>query len=787
MKKIIPINDNWLFRPGFSKACLGAGYDYSDFYLAFLPHNNVMQRDSYFDEREQACECTYTRVLIVPQKYNGSKLLLRFMGIESYAEVYVNGIFVTSHKGDAPFDADITAPVRYDYENRIVVRVDSSLRKDVPCRGVRGPSLMYGGIHRDVFFVACDGTDIRDVFVFTPKVGEGKSSVVADVSLYDFYPDTQLGGVILAADGSVAGELSTKTVQGSQVRLQGCIEAAALWSPDSPVLYTAKITLFSAEKTLDEFTINFGFVSAKFQRDAFYLNGKPLRLIGLNREDSYPHAGKAMPSSQQREDARLIKSLGCNCVRSLGLASVDFIDECSRIGLMVIEDIAGDGYLGTGDWRDALVGSVRDMVLRDRSRPCVIAWGVRVNNSRDLDELYFKTTVAAHNADPTRATVGARNFMGSRLYEDVFAYNDYSPRGLSRRKKTGKLFVPYIVSEHTGKNYPVKPFDPESMRVEQALRHLEVISGTAAGRRTAGAFGMSLSDFAAARQRGSGDNVNYYGVTDLYRCPKYAAYAYASQGEAPVFELGGSLAPDEFEGRLYAFTNADSVRLYRDDALVREFTPMTSAFPGLKHPPIAIDDFIGNLPEQDGIKGFMLRQFKRLVRAADGCGSLLGIKRTDRIRLRLLTAALRLSPEKMSKLADKYSLNPPLGVTYRFEAVKNGEVTAQKVYSPDIRKTLRVECDSDALYCDKSYEVARFSVTAEDGNGNRLQYDFSPVKIIATGSVELIGSDVVSLKGGMAGFYVKSIGGGTGRVTVESDFGKKVIDLEVYYAAVEGF
>ena len=110
-------------------------------------------------------------------------------GVLSYAEVYVNGIFVTSHKGEAPFVADITAPVKYNYENRIVIKADAALRPEYGS-GTRGPLTLFGGVHRDAVFMICDGRDIRDVCVRTVREGN-KSLITADAELYDYYPDTE--------------------------------------------------------------------------------------------------------------------------------------------------------------------------------------------------------------------------------------------------------------------------------------------------------------------------------------------------------------------------------------------------------------------------------------------------------------------------------------------------------------------------------------------------------------------------------------------------------------------
>lgn len=778
MIKKIAINDNWLFKKGFESDALEPSYDFCDFYMVGLPHSNVELDYNYFNHTDCQTLCTYSRILVVDSDKSGCKLLLHFDGILSYVEVYVNGIFVTSHKGDAPFDADITAPIRFDYENRIVLKVDSSLQKAVPSVGNRGAEIAYGGIFRDVFFMALDGQNIENVFISTPLVSEAESSVQIVVSLYDYYPDTTVSAVILGEDNSVVGECSSKSVQGATVALTGCSKSVILWTCDNPVVYTLKTTLKRGNLELDISEQKFGFVRANFRRDGFYLNGKLLKLIGLNRYDSYPVVGRAMPALGQVEDAWIIKNeLNCNVVRTIGLASKDFIDECSRIGLLVIEDIGGDGYLGRGDWCDAVIGGVRDMVRRDRNSPCIIGWGVRINNSRDYNELYFKTVKAAHDADPTRAAIGARSFMSSHLYEDVYGFNDYlASRTLSKRVEAASLFVPYLITEHTGKSFPVKIFDNEQMRLEQSLRHLNIWDKALESGRTSGAIGMCLSDFYAGRGKGSGDNINYYGVTDMYRNKKMAGYAYASQGGEPSLELSSNLSPDEFGGKLYVFTNADYIKLFRNNDLVGQFYPNHILYRSLKHPPIVISDFMGNLPESDNVKGYALKLFKRIVADVAKYG-ILGLKWFSKMRAGLLKKILKLDGAAFAKLIEKYSLNPPEGVVFRLEGYIADVAVLQKTIGGAVKKTLCVECKTPNITITKSYELVKINCFVTDGNSNICDYEFSPLNITTKGCFTVVGASDISFKAGVASFYVKNIGLGNSSVIISSQYGDAILEL----------
>ncbi len=784
MIKEVPINDNWLYRRGFGSECLERDFDWSDSFIVQLPHNVNCGGENYFDERKMRTLSTYSRVLTVPDSYNGKRLLLRLEGVLSYVEVYVNGTFVTSHKGEAPFTADITAPVKYNYDNRIVLKVDSRLRDEYG-NGTRGPLTLFGGICRDVIFMICDGRDIRDVCVRSAEQGDGRI-VTADVELYDYYPDTEADGEIIDKNGKRVCTLAPRIVQGASVKLKGEAAGIECWEPDNPVMYTAVIRLRSGKKILDCKRVDFGFCTAVFKRDGFFLNGKQIKLIGLLRADCYPSIGRGATAETERRDARIIKNSGVNAVRTMGQASSDFIDECNRIGLMVIEDVYGDGHVGGSEWRDAFVGSVTDMILRDRNNPSIIGWGIRVNNSPDCDELYFKAQKAAKEADPTRATVGARNFITSRMYEDVFAYNEVNRETRSRRK-AGRLFVPYIIGEHGGRVCPSRHYDGENVRLEHALRHIEAIEDVMSGS-AIGAFGMSFCDFATGRMRGSGDNVNHYGVFDAHRNPKLAAYAYISQTEnEPVMELSGNLSESDCDGTLHIFTNADSVIVYRDGERVGEFFPDNKNYPHVKHPPIIVDDFCGDLPAREIGDGIKLKLFKSILSDADKRGACnLGFFASRKAAL--FRRMCKLDERETVALIEKYSRIPPDRVSYRFEAVYGGEVKKTRTITPDVVKTLRVESSCEGvLLCTKSYERIAFSLFAEDGAGNVLDYCFMPVTVRAGGSLSVEGSGHLCLEGGRGGFFVRSISSGAGRVAVTSELGTQIFEINCEYSDAERF
>ncbi len=147
-----------------------------------------------------------------------------------------------------------------------------------------------------------------------------------------------------------------------------------------------------------------------FRADGFYLNGERLQIFGLNRHQLFPYTGMAAAARLQRRDAEILKNeLNCNMVRcSHYPQSPHFLDACDELGLMVWEEPPGWQYVGDAALQDLVVQNVRDMVVRDRSRPSVIVWATRLNETANYPGLYAADPPGcADELDGTRQTTGA--------------------------------------------------------------------------------------------------------------------------------------------------------------------------------------------------------------------------------------------------------------------------------------------------------------------------------------------------------------------------------------------
>src|SRR5690606_12780936 len=234
----------------------------------------------------------------------------------------------------------------------------------------------------------------------------------------------------------------------------------ALWTLEEPALHTLSVRIVSdgSDAPVDEVSVRYGFREARFDKDGnFYLNGKPLKLFGLNRHQTYPYIGAAAPARLQRRDADILKhELGCNIVRTSHYPqSRHFLDRCDEIGLLVFEEIPGWQHIGDDEWKALSIRDVQAMIERDRNHPSIIIWGVRINESWDDHDFYTTTNALARQLDPTRPTGGVRFFLGSEFLEDVYTFNDFSNGILE------PMHTPHLVTEFNGHMFPTKSFDNE--------------------------------------------------------------------------------------------------------------------------------------------------------------------------------------------------------------------------------------------------------------------------------------------------------------------------------------
>lgn len=773
----LDLNRNWSFTEHFTPDFITDILP-DDAVKVDLPHTTKLTPFDYFDESIYQMDCGYRQELTVPYDWAGKRVFLCIGAAGHYSEVYLNGKKLAEHRcGYTAYKTELTEGLVPGGKAIITVRVDSRETLDQPPFGFVIDYMTFGGLYREVWLEVHEQSFINDVFVKP----EASGRVSAQTELSGDCAGMTLRHSVLDGE-KVLAEMTCSPGKEPEF----IVYPVEKWSPSSPKLYTFRTELLAGERIVDTVDTRIGFRDVSFRPDGFYLNGEKLKLRGLNRHQSYPYIGYAAPAGLQRFDAEVLKKeLGCNCVRTSHYPqSQHFVDRCDELGLMVFTEIPGWQHIGGAEWKHQAIRNVEDMVKQYRNHPSIILWGVRINESKDDDELYKFTNEAAHRLDPTRQTGGVRCNKKSSLLEDVYTYNDFVHDGCNKgceKKKnvTPDVSKPYMITEYNGHMFPTKSYDCEEHRFEHALRHANVLDAVAAENDICGSFGWCMFDYNTHLDFGSGDRICYHGVLDMFRNKKPAAEVYYSQQEdEPMLEISSLMDigehPAANRGAVYAFTNADSVKLYKNGSYINEFFPKDSPYRHLPHPPIDIDDFIcDRIIENENFKPKQAEYVKELINYSSRYG-FSHLKPKHYLHAAWLMLRYRMSFSNAYELYGKYNNNwGDAATAYRFDAIKNGKVIRSVEKSPMKSLQLTAEASSTELTDGATYDAALVRIAMRDQNGNVMPFYNGAVSFLTEGAISIIGPETTALRGGVGGTIVRTQGkSGKAALVIKSESGE---------------
>ncbi|MGB7546191.1 MAG: glycoside hydrolase family 2 TIM barrel-domain containing protein [Terracidiphilus sp.] len=629
---ILPINRNWRYSPAKVVGAESPGFDDSKFERIVVPHTNIQLPWHSFDDKDYEFVSTYRRSFKFPQGAAGKRVFVDFEGVMTASTVWINGVHLGEYKGGfTPFSFEITQHLRQDAENVLVVQVDSSERADIPPFGYEIDYMTFGGLYREVALRIVPPTYIDNIFAQPKDVLSGNPSLDVNCFMAGDLPGD--GGLSIEAelrDGDRVVAKGTRALGRADAAMKDASAAldpytdapvyastetlkdaarhtvslthlgnVQMWNLEQPHLYTVHVRLIHAGRVIDEDTRRVGFREAVFTDHGFSLNGKVIKLRGLDRHQTFPFVGQAMPARVQRQDADILrKSLHCNIVRTSHYPqSRHFLDRCDEIGLLVLEEIPGWQHIGNEQWKQVSIDNVGRMIRRDWNHPSIILWGVRINESLDDHDFYVRTNALAHALDDSRQTGGIRYFQESEFLEDVFTMNDFGfPLKAPNHPR-------YLNTEFVGHTFPTKTTDDDERQREHTLRHARIHNQLASNPQYAGGIGWCAFDYNTHANFGSGDRICYHGVTDIFREPKPAAGFYKSQCDPeeeivlePAFHWARGDESIGFTKAVFC-SNCDHLKIFaRADSIetdpwvqLAEIDPDRTEFSYLKYPPFILD------------------------------------------------------------------------------------------------------------------------------------------------------------------------------------------------------
>jgi len=329
----------------------------------------------------------YRKTFHAPADWKGKRVFVEFDGVYRDATVYLNGHKLGTHPyGYTAFTFDLAPGLNFANANVLAVRVDNSAQPN--SRWYSG-----SGIYRHVRVVVTGPTHVSHwgVFVTTPDVignsarvsirtqVESDSADIAGVTVATTLLDN-IGNTI----GSTQSNLNVEKGKVNEAAQEITVANPALWSPESPTLYSAVSTIREAGKVIDQVRTPFGIRTLAWSAEkGLLLNGRPIKLTGGSvHHDNGPLGAAAFDRAEERR-VELLKAAGMNAVRTAhNPPSSAFLDACDRLGLLVLDEpfdvwkahkVKFDyGSDFDGWWKQ----DVSSMVLRDRNHPSIVIWGI---------------------------------------------------------------------------------------------------------------------------------------------------------------------------------------------------------------------------------------------------------------------------------------------------------------------------------------------------------------------------------------------------------------------------
>ena len=523
----------------------------------------------------------YRRTFDIPKVDSGRRIWVEFDGAFRSALIFLNGYFIgRNDNGYAPFRFDLSDFLRYGEKNYLVVRMDASF----------GDGWFYegAGIYRHVWLSKSDGLHLGycDSVVRTALKGnaatlslttvvqnEGRSAENCRVRWQIVDP----GGKTLAT--AEAPPQSIPVDGSATFTTTANLANPALWSPETPNLHFAVVTIESAGKPRDAERITFGVRDIRWDADkGFLLNGKRVEIKGTCNHQDHAGVGAALPDRLQWYRLAILKEMGGNAVRtSHNLPTPEWVEACDRMGMMMLCETRLMNSNPEG------MTQLEVMIKRFRNSPSIILWSMgneewimmfQPQGVRVIDDMIARS----HELDPTRLCTAAVNTAFDTHFPerlDVMGFN-YNLKVIDDwRRKHPKL--PCVGTETASTVSTRGIYSTDTLRNWVSAYDLNHTDWSelaeewwkfyAAREWLAGGFAWTGFDYRGEPTPYGWPSINsQFGIVDTCGFPKDNFYYYkAWWGPEPVLHLFPHWNWDQREGEpipVWVHSNLDSVELF---------------------------------------------------------------------------------------------------------------------------------------------------------------------------------------------------------------------------------
>ena len=427
-REVLPINEGWRFFFKSERTSDNARH-------VTLPHswNTDPLAQGYWLETVG----NYQNGMYIPAEWASKRLFVKFYGVQSVADVFVNGYHVGTHRGGGTaFTFEITDKIRFGTDNALLVMVNNSSRDDVLPTST--DMNLYGGIYREAELIVTEATAISPLYlgsdgvlVHPREVSAERTEGEIEVHLTSKLENTcSLNIEITAPDGrQVFSKRQKAKIDGKPVSVPFNVEAPELWSPEHPALYTVTAAI-GEDSISDRVVVRTGFRSIGVSpSEGFSINGVRTPVHGVVIHHDNALSGGTLVAEDYNADLQQIHAIGANAIRSAVTPHAQYLyDRCDEQGLLVWIDapfhrapFLGDmAYFATPDFEENGLQQLQEIIAQHINHPSVVMWGIFSQlwmRGDDVTPYLRRLNDTARAMDPSRPTVacsdqdGALNFI----------------------------------------------------------------------------------------------------------------------------------------------------------------------------------------------------------------------------------------------------------------------------------------------------------------------------------------------------------------------------------------
>jgi len=469
---IIDFNKDWKFFLGDDSAAINPNFNDTKWRTLNLPHDWSIEGS--FNEKNPATTQGgalpggigwYRKTFVLPPNSNNKNINVEFDGIYRNSEVWINGYYLGKRPyGYNSFNYDLTPHIyKAPAKNIIAIRVDNSQQPN--SRWYTG-----SGIYRNTRLVVTGKIAVKTwgTFITTSVLNKQSANVHIETAISNnteakwisIATDIYDAGGKLIAEANTFGKIRAVSPIANHVTAV-TIKNPQLWSIERPYLYKAITRLFRDGKLVDSYITSFGIRSMRFDTNkGFFLNGKPLKILGVCNHHDLGALGAAVNSRAIERQLQLLKAMGCNAIRTAhNPPAPELLALCDKMGFLVLEEAFDmwkkkknkfDYYSDFDQWHKK---DLEAMVLRDRNHPSVFMWSIgnEIREQFDSSGIWLTkelvsiikqldstrpVTAALSEWSPAKNFIyqsGALDIVGLNYHQEVYAdFHKYYP---------GKIFL----------------------------------------------------------------------------------------------------------------------------------------------------------------------------------------------------------------------------------------------------------------------------------------------------------------------------------------------------------